>query len=147
VKDFPFTFADPSLYLMADEDLIESSRGVTRRLCPVTKRPDPVFLLDRPWEGGGIGCLQDPPYANVLFDPRQRVFHCWYDVANRFSEGHYVEGFANQSSALCYARSADGINWEKPVIGQVLHRGSYSNNMLRFLGPPAPASHPARPTR
>jgi hypothetical protein len=135
MSHFPFTFADPDLHLMIDEDLIESSSNIKRRLCQVTKRSDPVFLLDKPWEGENRGCLQDPPYANVLWDPRQKVFHCWYDVANRFSESAYREGFANQSSALCYARSVDGINWEKPVIGQVLYRNSYENNMLRFLGP------------
>lgn len=136
MTQFPFTFADASLHLMADEDLIESSQGVKRRLCPVTKHPDPVFVLDKPWEGSCGDCIQDPPYANVMFDPRQRVFHCWYDVASRFSESCYAEGFANQSSALGYARSSDGINWEKPSLGQVLYRNSYENNMLRFLGPP-----------
>lgn len=134
---FPVTFADPDLYLMADESLIESSRGVTRRLCPVAKHPEPVIVPDRPWEAypDGVDAYQDPLFSNVLFDCERRIFHCWYNIPHRFLDSLYVEGFANQSSSMCYARSEDGIRWEKPVIGQVLYRNSYENNMLRMPGP------------
>ncbi len=131
------TFADPNLYLMVDESLIESSRGLTRRLCPVKKHPVPLIVPDKPWEAypDGVDTYQDPLFANVLYDCERRIFHCWYNIPHRFLDSLYVEGFANQSSSMCYARSEDGINWEKPVIGQVLYRGSYENNMLRMPGP------------
>lgn len=133
-------FADPNLYLLADEELVASSRNLTRRLCRIERHAEPVIAPDRPWEGrqadGSMTSHQDPFYSNVLYSPLDRTYHCWYTVANRFAPSSYAEGFANQDSSLCYAISADGIHWEKPMLRQVPHKGSLENNMLRLYGPP-----------
>jgi hypothetical protein len=44
-----------------------------------------------------------------------------------------VRGLASQGSELAYAISEDGINWEKPEIGQILYKGSYDNNLIRVM--------------
>ena len=133
-------FADPNLYLLADEELVASSRNLTCRLCRIEKRADPVISPDMPWEGmqpdGRSESHQDPFYSNVLYSAADKTYRCWYTVANRFNQSSYREGFSNQDSSLCYAISADGVRWEKPVLRQVLHKGSLENNMLRLYGPP-----------
>jgi len=137
------TWAEPDLYILADEDLIETSRNAVRRLCPIEKHSEPVIAPDRPWEGlmpdGEVISLQDPFYATVLFDPLERVYRCWYRALNRYLSRSYSRGFANQASQLCHAVSSDGVNWEKPVTGQVLYDGSYENNMLRLIDESSPA--------
>jgi hypothetical protein len=50
--DMEAIVAEPGLYIMADEELIESSKNATWRLCPIEKDPDPVIVPDKPWEGG-----------------------------------------------------------------------------------------------
>lgn len=57
-------YADPTLYLLADEALIDSAERATFRLCPMEKAPEPVLLPTMPWEGGDRGearpVQQDP---------------------------------------------------------------------------------------
>lgn len=136
MSNYTHTWAEPGLYILADEELIESSKNAIWRLCPIEKAPDPVIVPDQPWEGGEtdreVATLQDPFYANVLYDPYERIFRCWYRSWSRYEGKLYRRGFANQDSELCYAISEDGINWEKPIIGQVLWRGSADNNMIRL---------------
>ncbi len=140
---YAHTWAEPDLYILADEDLIETSRNTIRRLCQIEKHPDPVIAPDRSWEGfmadGQVISLQDPFYATVLFDPSEGIFRCWYRALNRYLSKSYSRGFANQSSQLCYALSSDGIEWEKPVTKLVLYDASYENNMLRLIDESSPA--------
>lgn len=131
------TWAEPDLYILADEDLIESSKNTVRRLCPIQKQGDPVIVPDKPWEGdigdGPVNSLQDPFYSIVLFDPSERIFRCWYNTYHRFANRANVPPLANQGSSCCYATSPDGIAWEKPSVGRVLYEGSYTNNIVRFM--------------
>jgi hypothetical protein len=131
------TWAEPDLFILADEDLIETSENAVRRLCPIEKHPEPVIVPDRPWEGlapdGTVTSLQDPLYSTVLFDPADGLFKCWYNAYNRFVNRANYQPLANQGSACCYAVSEDGINWEKPSVRQVLYDGSLENNILRFM--------------
>ena len=46
------TWAEPDLYILADEDLIESSEKAVRRLCPIAKHPEPVLVPH--WSDEGI---------------------------------------------------------------------------------------------
>lgn len=135
--NYTHTWADPALYTMADEEIIETSKNAVRKLCQIEKEPDPVLKPDQPWEGceadGSATTLQDPFYATVLYDPSDELFKCWYRMFNRYLTRVYSPGFANQGSELAYAVSEDGINWEKPILGQVLYQGSYDNNMLRVI--------------
>jgi len=134
---YAHTWAEPDLYILADEDLIETSENAVRRVCSIQKHPEPVLVPDRPWEGlapdGQVTSLQDPFYSTVLFDPLANTFRCWYNAYSRFLNRANHQPFANQGSACCYAESSDGITWEKPPVRQVLYEGSYENNMVRFM--------------
>jgi len=65
---------------------------------------------DQPWETG-IGA-----YCSVLKEGG--TYHFWY----------------KSNDAICYARSADGIHWEKPDLGIVEYQGSRQNNMVIGFG-------------
>jgi len=131
------TWVEPDLYLLADEDLIETSENAVRRLCPIEKHPEPVIVPDKPWEGiapdGSVDSLQDPFYATVVFDPQDGLFKCWYNAYTRFTNRVYRPPFADQGSATCYATSYDGLQWRKPAVRLVLYDGSYENNMVRVM--------------
>lgn len=131
------TWAEPDLYILADEEIIETSKNAQKRLCPVEKNSDPVIVPDRPWEGAAgdmpVNCLQDPFYGIVLFDAPERRFRCWYNAYNRFLNRANCQPIANQGSSCCFATSADGIHWEKPAVRQVLFDSTYDNNMVRFM--------------
>lgn len=130
------TWAEPDLYILADEELIASSKNAVRKLCPIQKRAEPVIAPDRPWEGlapdGSVTSLQDPFYGTVLFDPIDGIFRAWYNAYDRFQNRVYSPPSVSQGYSCCYATSGDGLVWEKPDIGQVLHQGSARNNILRF---------------
>jgi len=145
------TWSEPDLYLLADSDLVARAENLSRRLCPVEKHEDPVLVPDTPWEGAVPETetfpLQDPFYATVLHDPKERIFRCWYRPLNRFLSGCFRAPSANQDSRLCYAVSGDGVHWEKVWTRQVLFQGSYENNMLRladesYTGADNPADSP-----
>ena len=130
------TWAEPDLYILADEDLIQSSERAVRRLCPIEKHPEPVIAPDKPWEGlasdGTVTSLQDPFYGTVLFDASEGIFRAWYNAYDRFQNRIYSPPVADQGYSCCYAVSDDGLNWEKPEIGEVIHNASLKNNILRF---------------
>jgi len=130
------TWAEPDLFLMADEEIIEKSENALRKLCSIQKHPDPVIIPEKPWEGmigGQATSLQDPFYSIVLWDPVEAIFKCWYNAYDRFVNRANYLPFANQGSACCYAVSPDGINWEKPLVRKVLYDGSLENNIVRFM--------------
>ena len=49
--------------------------------------------------------------------------------------GGLGETDGERGTRLCYARSKDGINWEKPDLGLVQFQGSKHNNLAHFPGP------------
>lgn len=106
------TWAEPDLYILADEDLVESSSNALSRLCPVDKHPDPVIAPDRAWEGlgadGSVSSLQDPFYGTVLYDPSDGIFKAWYNAYDRFQNRVYSPPVASQGYSCCYAISEDG---------------------------------------
>ena len=140
--NYAHTWAESDLYILADEDLIETSENVVRRLCPIEKRSEPVIVPSEPWEGlapdGTVTSLQDPFYGIVLYDPEDEVFRCWYNAYNRTVNRANHPPFANQGSSCCYAVSTDGIEWEKLPLRRVLYDGSYENNIVRFTDRSAP---------
>jgi hypothetical protein len=130
------TWAEPDLYLMADEELIASSENADRRVCRIEKHPEPVIAPDRPWDGlapdGSVTSLQDPFYGTVLYDASEGLFKAWYNAYDRFQNRIYSPPVASQGYSCCYAVSEDGITWQKPELGEVVFNGSLANNILRF---------------
>lgn len=141
-------YADPTLYLLADEALIDSAERATFRLCPMEKAPEPVLLPTMPWEGGDRGearpVQQDPVDGTVLYDPHEKKFHLWYRTHNNLLSLPSVrEGSCAppQGSGTCYATSPDGIHWDKPNLGLVNWRQSCDNNMFTVAVPPVKTHH------
>jgi hypothetical protein len=83
------------------------SRGVELVMHPPRKTGERTIAPDRPWEGHGIGTN-----ASVIKDGD--TYHMWYP-AHR---------------GVCYARSKDGIHWEKPNLGLADYKGSRENNIV-----------------
>ena len=116
--------------LLIDQRLWASSQNITLRMNPPAKR-GPVLLPDKPWESMGIGFC-----ASVIDDDGQ--YKMWYLAEDKPSSMRYC---------YCYARSKDGVTWEKPDLGLIDYHGSKHNNIVLtgvvettiFLDPVAPA--------
>ncbi len=94
-----------------DGRFLASSANVELVMHPPRKTLERTLVDDRPWETGGIDV-----YSCVLKDGD--TYHLWYPAG-----GH-----------LCYARSKDGITWEKPNLGLGEHNGSRDNNIVLGAG-------------
>jgi len=102
--------------LFIDEEMVASMEGVAFTLNPA-RRAGPVLHADRPWEPTGLG------YVTVLHDGEK--FRMWYDswYWHPDIKGHWMD-------RVSYAESADGIHWEKPILGQYEFNGSTDNNLI-----------------
>ena len=78
-----------------------------------------VLLGGGPDEPDGLGMHY---YGTVI--RVEDELRMWYG-------GLGVDG-GTKGTRLCYARSTDGINWEKPDLGLVEFNGSRSNNLAQF---------------
>jgi len=147
-------WAEPDLFLMVDEDLVESAENARLRFCPIEKQEQPVLLPTETWEGGDgknpRPFSQDPIDGSVLLDARRQRFHLWYRSHNRLvhnsteplHDGQRLRGNGRTpGSTVCYATSADGLVWEKPEVGTVLFDGSYHNNMVDVSPSPVLSDH------
>ena len=95
------------------------------------------FFSDPPkrWE-----VRYDNGYPNIIYDPEQEVYHCYYTLfyhdpdsaaaPKAVRPSRRYEPSAGRRVGLAYARSRDGIHWEKPALGKVLFEGSRDNNLL-----------------
>ena len=83
---------------------------------------NPIILPDRPTDGLAIQTRDAP-----IWDENERVWKLWYI---RFS----VDG--NGAGGAGYARSKDGIHWEKPILGLVDIHGNRDNNLILAKGHP-----------
>jgi len=85
---------------------------------PPRKTGEWTIKPDRPWETGGIG-----PYSSVLKEGE--TYHFWYHAMDNKQWDS-----AREAGAICYARSKDGIHWEKPALGLIEYAGSRDNNIV-----------------
>lgn len=90
-------------------------RPGTKRVLHQLKRhsANPLIQCDKPWEG-------TVAYCSVHRDAKTGRFQMWYQAW----PGCY----------LCYATSKDGLEWNKPSLGLVEHKGSKENNLLLKIG-------------
>jgi hypothetical protein len=147
-------WAEPDLYLMADEGLVDSAAGATFALCPLAKADEPVLRPTEPWEGGRDGqpqpVHQDPLDGSVLYEPDTGLYHLWYRTHNRLikncsdpalGDAYNRRGFRTEGSVVCHAVSADGLAWERPPAGRLLYEQSRANNMVPVAVPPVMDDH------
>ncbi len=79
----------------------------------------PVLTTANPWEAGNVY------YPSVIKDG---------DVYKMYYSGRAVNVPDNSPPEICYATSADGINWDKPNLGLFDFGGSTANNIVMPLG-------------
>ncbi len=105
-----------SKQLFIDEGMVESMEEVRFTLNPA-QRAGEVLRATEPWEAAGLG------YVTVTEEGGR--FQMWYSVWywDPDIKGHWMD-------RLAYAESADGINWEKPRLGQYEFDGSTDNNLV-----------------
>lgn len=108
VELLPFT-VDHQPQVFFDNHLIHYVQNLTRRLHRPEKQPGPLIKKDRPWEIlPYFGCSN----WNVLYDPQDAKFKCWYEDYNM--PVWHKERFFDTCQML--AVSDDGIHWEKPAL-------------------------------
>jgi hypothetical protein len=101
-----------------DGRFMAETQNVTLEVHPPRKTGEWTIKPEHPWERGGLG-----PYSNALYDGQN--YHFWYHAMDdvQWDQGH-------TNGCICYARSSDGIHWEKPALGLVAYAGSWSNNIV-----------------
>jgi len=117
-------------YLLLDQRLISRVDNAELRLGVVKKHPaNPLFKDELPWEIDGSHM-----YLNVLFDPDNKLYKCWYyshitDWGKHVEPGPLAaeERNGRGNCATLYATSKDGIHWEKPKLKAYLYKGKPTN--------------------
>lgn len=94
-----------------DDRFFAAAHGVELVMHPPRKTGERTLVPDRPWERGGIGTN-----SSVIKDGD--TYHMWYPAHRGY----------------CYARSKDGIHWEKPNLGLTEYKGSRENNIVLGAG-------------
>ncbi len=89
-----------------DGRFIARSENVELVVHPPRKTGERTITSDRSWEGG-IGM-----YNSVLH--HDGTYHMWY----------------RSGGTMCYARSKDGVAWEKPALGLAEVKGTRDNNVV-----------------
>ena len=106
------------LTILPGSMVINCKEGEKTPVLTVLERTtEPLLKADRPWEDMRIGLDQ------VLRIGDQ--WHLWY-VA--FDHNYKTDN----DCYLCYARSKDGVHWEKPSLGIYSYKGNTDNNILMF---------------
>ena len=99
-----------------DDWLIDGMDGAELRLNhPIPQELSIVF--DKPWEGNTSG------YVTVFEDDGK--FRMYY-------RGSHYDWESKKSihQLVCYAESADGVNWERPILNLFEFEGSKENNIV-----------------
>ena len=111
-----------------DEVSIPHTRNLRLEMRQPRRHPaNPVLKRGAP---GSVDAMGVQFYGSVIRE--QDRFRLWY-VAQDDDESNRV---ASSRWRPAYAESADGVNWTKPKLGLVEHRGSRDNNLI--LTDPAP---------
>jgi len=112
--------------LFVDRVLVRESREVAFTLHPAEKHPaNPLMVADKPWEGWRLEL-----FGSVIHDAEEKLFKMWY-VAEPLGLFGPAERGPSSDNSTCYATSADGIHWEKPLVGTLqAHDGSRHNAIL-----------------
>ncbi|MDB6169266.1 MAG: hypothetical protein JWM88_2130 [Verrucomicrobia bacterium] len=109
--------------LFLDDFIIGDLDRVSRVIHSPRKYPgNPVILPDLPTDGGTIQ-LRDAP----SWDETEQVWKLWYYRMGEDGNGAGGPGFA---------RSKDGIHWEKPILGLVESHGNRRNNLVTVKDDP-----------
>lgn len=129
----PIVLRDVPL-LFADDSAIATQRGVVRTLHPARTRATPVLEADRPWEGDRVYT-----YGSLHHDTAGRRFCLWYMSRTQRPGGTKASAQLRGGGmdVVLFATSADGVRWEKPLLGLHAYDGSTANNIVADFHSPA----------
>ena len=103
-------------HTLADDYYIEDRFGIERVVGDTIKLPvNPILIADRSWEDS----VSSP---QVIVDDEQGLFHMWYKGHNRtgytvqMQQHRDLEAGQAPPYFVGYARSRDGVHWEKPDL-------------------------------
>jgi len=128
-----------SACILFDDAPVKHKRGVSRRLVSPTRCEEPILVPERSWE---IDAWCGDPGASVVQD-QDGTCHLWYML--KFADGGAKPPPLRKSASgprnlaelqtppryiLCYARSRDGVYWEKPDCGVFDLDGNPRNNIV-----------------
>ena len=109
--------------LFLDDFLLADIAGLQRVThSPVKYAGNPVIRPDIPTDGVAIQTRDAP-----VWDEKEQVWKLWYI---RFGDD------GNGAGGSGYARSKDGVVWEKPTLGLVEVGGNRKNNLVTVEGAP-----------
>ena len=107
--------------LFIDNDFIEEMREIKKTFHnPEKCVNNPVIPVDKSWEYGAA--FVDT--GLVFYDEKEEIFKAWYQGGRCLGKGDH--------STMCYATSADGVHWKKPILNLIEFEGSKQNNILLF---------------
>lgn len=107
--------------LFLDNQMLEATPGVSRRLHPAKKHLlNPVVRCDRWCDGDYM-----EPYT-TMYDEEEKLFKMWARAGSDSKAG-YVGGNA---AYMLYFTSADGVHWDKPDLGVMEVAGRRDHNIV-----------------
>lgn len=113
--------------LFIDRVLVRETRDIAFTLHPAERHPaNPLVVADRPWEGWRLEL-----FGSAIYDEDERLFKMWY-VPEPVGWFGPAPGGASADNPTCYATSADGIHWEKPLAGALTSPDGTRTNALLF---------------
>ncbi len=116
-----------------DNVIIESVQNLTRRLhSPEKVAEAPLIQKDKRWEQVTYFTCSS---WRVIRDPADGIFKCWYedwqmDPQKLVQTGGSFHNPAHFPSRYLFARSEDGLHWEKPELGVRIEEGYDTNIVL-----------------
>ncbi len=119
----------PLPFLFVDDASLHSSTGVKRVFHSATTLANPVITSDKAWEG------KDRVYIyGSVYTASEGGYRMWYQGIKQGQrrEGKSLDAGlpASRGDLLLYARSQDGLQWEKPALGLYEYDGSRKNNIV-----------------
>ena len=103
--------------LFVDRHLVDDAQGIQFVVHPARKHPlNPLVVADQPWEGWWVRMLG----GSTLYDEEEQVFKMWYTSVSR----------CFPKFAVHFAKSRDGVHWEKPLVGTLQCPGHLRHNAV-----------------
>ena len=98
--------------LFLDDTWVEYQQRLQRLWHKADIFPEPVLRPEKPWEGTDV----------LLYGTVFKLGETW--------RMYYSVRKPGESPVMCLAESNDGLQWHRPVLGQVEYEGSKENNIV-----------------
>jgi len=111
--------------LFVDLERVDLLENVHQVFHSADKHPNnPVIRRTKPWEN------DRGTWGSVSFDAEEKTFKAWYGGSSERTHESIPAGTKVPRAVLCYATSQDGVNWERPNLGQYEVWGTKENNVV-----------------